>query len=121
MRQIIIDTFDNHLKKEFKEHPNVLKFLLNHERKQLCINNLIREFKIAEWSIQRYDLLTLNSLKMFTVDFANMFAKAALKLKEQNLMSEASKQHKMHQDQETQDYIKFLNEDSDVIVDTYTQ
>jgi hypothetical protein len=121
MRQIITETFDNHLKKEFKEHPNILKFLLNHERKQLCINNLMKEFKIAEWSIQRYDLLTLSSLKMFTVDFANMFAKAAIKLKEEQLMSESSKQYKMHQDQEIQDYIKFLNEDSDVNIDTYTQ
>lgn len=72
------------------ENKEVLKFLLRHERRAICIANVCNQIQIAE---KRFGSRTLtNSEFNDLVDLcADLFASAALKAKEQELLSDAAR------------------------------
>lgn len=81
--------FDQCLSVRYKKHPEVLKWLISHERKQLAINNCCQQVAIAEKSRKN----KFNSLEMAALIAAasEMFARAALNAHEAFLMSEAER------------------------------
>jgi hypothetical protein len=88
MRSFIEKTFDDFIKKNFEGHEEVIKFLIRHERKNLCISNLDKEIYKLEYTHIRLDLAKLTEV---INSFAHMFAKTALLCKEQELASYTEK------------------------------
>lgn len=117
LRQIIADIFDDKLKDTFKDKPNILKFLLEHERKNLCLDNLMKEIKIAEEIVN----ISKSHLKMLVNDFAIIFAKSAIQHKEQQLLSDAEKARQVKQHEEQEEYKEMLESDDMVKVQEYSE
>lgn len=81
--------FDNVLTTVFTSKPDVLKFLIGHERKQVCLDNLCRELNgIRKLGKENYLAVIASAAKMF--------AKAALDYKETQLLSEAEKRSRIY-------------------------
>jgi len=88
MRNDLEKRFDSALTKAFGTSPDVLKWLKNHERKHLCVDNLCEQVKIIErrqfnlaFDVKKYERLIK--------DFALMFAKAAILHAEEKMLSSA--------------------------------
>jgi hypothetical protein len=80
--------FDLRLEEKFKTKPDVLKFLKNHERKNIVLNRLCEEIVKCErfcvtFNVNKY-LMVINSV-------ADMFASNALNYIEQQMLSDAEK------------------------------
>lgn len=99
MKKFITKAFDEKLTNLFSSKPEVLNFLINHERKHISIGNLEREINKLENTHIRLDL---KKLTMIVRDFANMFAHAALINKEQSIMSSAEKYRQVKEYDEQQ-------------------
>ena len=91
----MIDTlrkkFDSSLEAIYKSRPEVLKFILKHERKEICIKNLYVEIMHAEGlnlipNLDVYDTLIK--------DVAKLFARTCLEHKEQELLSAAERKRR---------------------------
>lgn len=76
--------FDAALVEKFNQLPDVLNFLLKHERKKLCLDNLCAE--IIRMNGRKL-LFELDTFKQVIETTADMFARKALKLAEENTLS----------------------------------
>jgi len=114
LKKIITEEFDLQLTTLLKDNPEVLQFILNHERKHLCIANLVREILHAENKVAR--LITKETIQTISKDFAIMFAKTAIRLKAEQLLSESAIQQKIKEAVELEEYTKTLDSESDAIV-----
>ena len=81
--------FNAALTRIFGEKPEVLSYLLNHERKNICIERLCEQAFIAERKM-RGQFTTSGMLKIVDAG-ARIFAKAALDTAEVQAMSHAEK------------------------------
>ena len=86
--------FDDTLTKKLGTKPEVLKFLLKHERKNVCIQNLCYHISQLEklsitWNAEKY--------RRLIGDVAVMFGKAALEHYAQREMSDAEKTRRQRQ------------------------
>jgi len=79
--------FDQELKDTLFTKPEVLKFIIDHERKGLCLDNLHTQIRLAEFTTFPRKETIFQLIK----DFARTFAKVALDQKEQDLLSAAEK------------------------------
>lgn len=88
MNQIVRRVFDEHLKTVFASKPDILRFLLNHERKNLCLERLAKEIRMAELS-QKVggSAFNISKLRACIETTANIFALAALEAKKKELLS----------------------------------
>lgn len=89
--------FDSWLQSKFQGKPDIQRFLLNHERKHLCIQEVLQEIRKAELSniggrfeVTRYKLLIHTC--------AQMFANVAINHKHQQLLSSAERQRRIDED-----------------------
>lgn len=80
----IEQAFNDHLVLMFNEKPAVLKFIQNHERKTLCLENLM----VAIDGVEANSPVILKKEHVLTLaqEYAHMFAKAALDYEEQQQM-----------------------------------
>jgi len=87
----MVDKFVNmELDMLFKNKNEQLhKFLTNHERKQLLIKNLKKEIKLLE--LNPKIKLTEKHVIEICIDFARMFAKRAIAVKENEIKSDLSR------------------------------
>lgn len=104
--------FDKYLVDTFKSKPQIAKFLLKHERKNVCLNNLCEQIVRAEKGN-----IIFNSDKYSKVitDVAHMFATQAIKHVEEQRLSESEiKKRYQNQDslKEAEQSIKELSEDA---------
>lgn len=104
--------FDNAIREKFKDKPEVLNFLLKHERKHLCIQSLVEQIVRAE----RYSIsIKVETYASIIRDVALMFAKAAIEHIEQQHYS-ASKvaeiQRKADHMKQAEEMLKDLEKDS---------
>lgn len=90
IEQDIENGFDQELKRLFNTKPDILNFLIKHERKQLCLTNLLGEIKKSPW-------LTKPQFNEIIKAAATLFAKAALDTKEKELISQAELKRLEHQ------------------------
>ena len=107
IEQILRDSFDGQIIKIFKEkQPDVCNFLLNHERKNLCINNMVELCAKTE----RLYPLKKEDIQYVGKSYADTFSKVALQYEEQQAVSdlERSRRIKKHEDQEA--FSKQFNE-----------
>lgn len=87
MRSDVESIFDGYIHRTFLEKPEIARFLLKHERKELCIQNLCEQIQGVERS--RMSLtFTPSMYKKLIEDIARFFCQQALKqAEEQNLSS----------------------------------
>jgi hypothetical protein len=90
---VVARHFNAFIEKTFKPKESVKNFLLKHERKELCINNLVTALKTLE--LTKPQLLGKDEVKQISEDFARMFCKAALDYAEEKALSEAERQRRI--------------------------
>jgi hypothetical protein len=89
MKEDVTRRFDEELKKVFgPTQPEILKFLLTHERRDLCIRNICREISKANGLALRVSLTNYDKLIR---DLARFFAKTAIQHIEEQLLSHGEK------------------------------
>ena len=87
--------FDDWIKWKFKPLPEIIKFLLKHERKHICLENLCHEIKMIE--IRKGRPLEAKGLSEIVDTTARLFVSNALEKRRQSLMSPLA-QRKLHED-----------------------
>lgn len=102
--------FDGHLRRIFATKPEILKFLLTHERKAKCLDNLCFQISMAELGTikidaRRYDRMIL--------EVAKMFAGAALDARKVELQSAAERARRARVGQDEKELEQTLREDTD--------
>ena len=76
MKKLVTELFDAYIRTKLHTKPDVLKFILNHERKETCIDNLQKEIRVAEWKVGFK--MNYAKVKLMVNTVANMFANNAL-------------------------------------------
>lgn len=109
MRNMIDGLFELRVKTLLKDKEAACKFILNHERRHLCIDNLAREVLKTEKSPVKLDG---KHLAMIVNDFTNLFIQAAILCKEQELMNSSEKFRLIKQHQEEQELLAELERDT---------
>jgi hypothetical protein len=108
LREIIATAFDKEVKSLFSTNEEVRKHILNHERKNLCIDNITREIKEVEFrNAIKLDAPRIESLAK---EFAKSFSKISLNYIEEKEKSDLQKR-KERKDQEESDYFEQLFND----------
>jgi len=89
MMDAIRSRFDNWIRFKFGSLPKIQKFLLEHERRELCLKNLCHQIQMIE--IRKGRAMSAEGLSEMVDMTARMFASNALTVKEQSLMSDIEK------------------------------
>ncbi len=109
MRDIIKPAFEGEINALFKDKPEIRKFIFNHERKELCINNLVKEIRLVELTMVKLDRGRIQGLAR---DFARTFARLTLQRhKETNLT--ALQKRDIRKEKEEFDFFESLFEEKD--------
>jgi len=87
--EAIRSRFDKWIEWKFEPLPKIIKFLLKHERKELCLKNLCHQIQMIE--IRKGKAISAEDLSEIVDMTARMFASNALTVKEQSLMSDIEK------------------------------
>lgn len=85
----VTKVFNEALVERFSKKPEVLNFLLRHERKTRCLENLCEQIRLTEFKATVK--LDARRYRLMIRTVADLFAKAALEAKHQELLSEAEK------------------------------
>ena len=106
----IAATFDKEVCRLFNQNLKVQKFILGHERKRLCLENLEKEIRLmmlnpnVNFDKEDFDYLVTS--------FAYTFSHAALRLKEEEALSFLEKEKRKKEAKEAQE-IKDMFESED--------
>lgn len=115
MRHLVEKHFIDYVKERFPKEEHC-RFFLNHERKNLCIENLSRELQGIE-----YTTLTMDAslLRKVVRDFTEMFCQNAFRKfkKDNDSLSEIIRQQR--EQSEIEDLYNELEKDSETNVHTY--
>ncbi len=86
--------FDEFIKDRFGTKPDVLNFLMQHERRDACFKGICEQVVKAELSNigKRMDI---RRVKLLTEAGARMFCDAALKHAEEKILTQAEKQRRI--------------------------
>ena len=107
VKEYVTQFFNEYITESF-QNSEVKNFLLTHERKQICIDNLSRELKRAEYKMITLDIILL---KKTVRDFAKLFCGSALDLKKQELWSETKKITEQRKADEIEEFKKELDKE----------
>ena len=85
--KLVRDTFDSEVRSLFAKKPSMIPFFLNHERRNLAEQNLVKEIKVTEWKKGAW----LNQHRILRIAKASVhrFCHLALLKKEHELRSSA--------------------------------
>lgn len=92
MKSDIEKIFNDHLTVKFQHKPEVLKYLLQNERKQVCLDNLCEQIILCE---KRLIIFDLTKWKFTITSTADMFALAALRVAEERALSPAERSRRI--------------------------
>ncbi len=102
MRSEIKKIFDARIAEKFRTLPEVRKFLLTHERKEICIDNLCEQIQICERKLYSI-LFQAEDYKDTIHTVADMFCERALKKAEEDSISANERIRRMNEvDEPTQ-------------------
>lgn len=107
--------FDQYLRANFKHKPEVLSFLLFHERKELCIRNLCDQIQICEKRSKVKLNFDAQAYKLSIEEVAKIFAQAAISARVAELVSIVERQRRLNEESkydEIRSVVKGLDEDS---------
>jgi len=85
-RQLIEKHFDAFINETFKEKDSIKLFLLAHNRKEMCINNITSEIFKAE--LKSPKVMTKENLEFVATEFARTFCNLALKKAEEDQLTD---------------------------------
>lgn len=94
MREQIAKIFDDRIRSVFKSKPELVRFFLNHERKNLALDNLVKEMRKAQYmvgAVLRDDEKGRRNYREMVEHTADLFCRAAIGTKEKDIMSAAEK------------------------------
>lgn len=86
MRKRIEEKFDKTIRENPVLSSEVKEFLLRHERKDLCIQNIHDELSKIQYTALKMDIVLFSSI---IEEFATLFIKAAVECKLQEMLSSA--------------------------------
>lgn len=98
---IITTSFDDEIRRIFATKSEMGNFLLRHERKKLCIENLMKEIRMME--LGKAVTLDRDKIEYLGKEFAKTFAKICLLHEERKCMTSLQKsieQQKIAEDAE---------------------
>lgn len=107
--------FDAYLKRKLETKPNVLSFLLNHERRAVAIERTKEQIHIAEHS-NFGKKFNAKHVKEMIETCAAAFANAALNYKEQQLLSELEKSRLVNEATKIERYEAEFEEDQKELI-----
>jgi len=112
-RDLIATTFDNEVKSLFSDNETLRRFVLDHERKNLCIDNISKEIRIAELG-SVVDIKT-SHVEFVAKEYAKTFSKMALKQAEEKSVSQMERSRRVKEAQDKEDIANmFSSTDSSV-------
>ena len=114
MKSDIEKLFNAHLTEKFSHKPEVLKYLLQNDRKQVCLDNLCEQIIRAERKLILFDLTRWKSMIRST---AEMFAGAALRKAEEAALSPAERSRRIKvagRDKELDDIMADLKKEGSI-------
>lgn len=88
--------FDEHLKAKLGQKPEVLQFLLRHERKKLCLENLCGEIRVCEFKLGN-SFFNAELYRKTIQDVARLFAETALEFAEQGHLTHLEKARRIEE------------------------
>lgn len=105
--QIIESEMDAEIKRIFAPKPDVMRFILNHPRKKICIENLTGQINKEEIKGVKF---SKDHLKAWGASFARNFSELAIKQKEEELLTENKRQQLYHEAELTKEAQKVIDE-----------
>lgn len=111
-RDILVTAFDAELTRVFGKNQDILSFLISHERKDACINNLLKEIRSIE--LGRAVKLDKPRIEMIGADFARTFGKLSLNYQERKAMTELQKDIEQKKADEFAEFESFFEEEVQV-------
>ena len=88
--------FDNYLISTFSNRPNICNFVLKHERKAGCIENLCKQIKGGEAAIGHRPM-TSDRYRLMIRETAKMFAQACLQYAEEQALAKAERERRIRE------------------------
>lgn len=89
MRTHVEKRFDGYLKHKLGKKPDILRFVLNHERKHVCIDNICNQIQIME---RKPNMMANTKRVAYIIDnMADFFAKVAIEQRIQYMKSDIEK------------------------------
>ncbi len=109
MREQILKEFDSFILQTFKLKPEVRRYLIDHERKNICIDNLCREIQTIERRKLRI-IFDLQAYKRTVRDVAKMFCEACLLHAEEKALTSNERSRRIREGQKEADAQEMINE-----------
>jgi hypothetical protein len=109
-----IDFCLNHL---HGDEPEKLKFLLEHERKNILIKTVVEELQAADLKVK----LTKETINLVCASFAKLFSVNALKKKEEDNLSHTEKVRREMEAAKQKEYEAILETDNLAMVEEYAE
>lgn len=96
MRRLVNIFFEAEIKRVFGERQTIIDFILKHERKDRCIDNICHQVMLSEKSARRH-LMELKNFETFVRDIARIFASTCIEHKHEELLSSLARQGKINE------------------------
>lgn len=91
--EYVTDQFEGQIKHDYKGFPERKKYILNHERKKVCINNLCNE--ITKWENQIDGDLRKEQIRTLAREYGKTFSKLVLRHRKESRMSSTEKSERI--------------------------
>jgi len=100
-RDFIATTFNREVETLFESNEQIKRFILDHERKELCIDNIAKEIRIAE--LGSVFKVKTNHVEFVAKEYAKTFSRAALQAAEEKSVSEMEKIRRIKEAKDKED------------------
>ena len=110
--EMIRTAFDNKIN-SFAVSQDIKTYLLTHERKNLCIDNLVKEIKLIEF--KGAVKLDKPRIEMLAGNFAQAFCKITLNHQEQKAKTSLQKSIERKEHEENEFFEKLFEEEVEVV------
>lgn len=112
VRDILTASFDKEVKRIFKDRTEMQNFILNHERKNLCIENMLEAIRGTEKVMAK---LSKDDIIYVGKSYAQTFCKAAVDYAERQAMTQLQKDVELRKAQERKEVDDlFLSDDRSI-------
>lgn len=112
-KEIMTKAFDDRIDLLFKEkNSEIWRWLKNHERKNLCIENLCKEV-FNEELLKGSKRLDKEKLEFLGRSYADTFSNLALRKAEEDAVSQMERSRRIREAEEDAEFAKMFNEEVD--------
>lgn len=108
--------FLERIRDQYRDKPDELKFLLSHERKEICLNHLCAEIQKAERRLYKITFETAQ-YKHLIHAMTDFFATTALKHKGETLLTEGERYRRIKEASRYDDLLQEITEGDETITE----